>query len=144
MVENIVSVISAVVGTVGFSFMLRLRKNRLPIIALSTAICYSVYLAALALGFEDFIANFFAALFAAFASEFFARRCKAPVTVFLIPTILPLVPGARLYYTIESLFQSDFPMATEHFAALAFTIGAILFGIIIVNTVMKCLKSLSH
>lgn len=143
MVENIITVLSAVVGTVGFSFMLRLRKNRLPIIAVSTALCYSVYLLALHFALEDFIANFIASLFAAFASEFLARRFKAPVTVFLTPTILPLVPGSSLYYTIEALFKSDLTMAGVHFSALVFTIGAILFGIIIVNTIMKCIRNYS-
>lgn len=144
MVGNIIAVLSAVIGTVGFSFMLRLRKNRLPVIAVSTALCYSVYLFGLYLNLEDFMANFLASLFAAFASEFLARRFKAPVTVFLTPTILPLVPGSSLYYTIEALFKSDFSMATLHFSALAFTIGAILFGIIIVNTIMKCIRNYSE
>lgn len=137
MVENIITVIAAVVGTVGFSFMLRLRKHRLPIIAVSTAICYSIYLLGIYLSFEDFISNFLATVFAAFASEFLARKFKAPVTVFLIPTILPLVPGSSLYYTIEAVFKSDFNASLIHFAALCSTIGAILLGIITVNTIMK-------
>ncbi|MBQ7875988.1 MAG: threonine/serine exporter family protein [Clostridia bacterium] len=141
MVENIIAVISAVVGTVGFSFMLRLRKHRLPIIAVSTALCYSVYLLGLYLSLEDFISNFLASVFAAFASEFLARKIKAPVTVFLIPTILPLVPGSNLYYTIEAVFKSDFDTALTHFAALGRTIGAILLGIITVNTIMKFIRN---
>lgn len=141
MVENIVAVISAVVGTVGFSFMLRLRKHRLPIVAVSTALCYSVYLLGDYLSLADFISNFLASLFAAFASEFLARKFKAPVTVFLIPTILPLVPGSNLYYTIEAVFKSDFVTALTHFSALCMTIGAILLGIITVNTIMKCIRN---
>ncbi len=141
MVENIIAVISAVVGTVGFSFMLRLRKHRLPIIAVSTALCYSVYLLGVYLSFEDFISNFLASVFAAFASEFLARKIKAPVTVFLIPTILPLVPGSSLYYTIEAVFKSDFDTALTHFSALGMTIGAILLGIITVNTIMKFIRN---
>ena len=141
MVENIIAVISAVVGTVGFSFMLRLRKHRLPIIAVSTALCYSVYLLGLYLSLEDFISNFLASVFAAFASEFLARKIKAPVPVFLIPTILPLVPGSNLYYTIEAVFKSDFDTALTHFAALGRTIGAILLGIITVNTIMKFIRN---
>ena len=141
MVANIISVLSAVVGTVGFSFMLRLRLNRLPIIAVSTALCYSVYLLAIYFSFADFVANFLASIFAAFASEFLAKHVKAPVTVFLTPTILPLVPGSHLYYTIEAFFQSNFDKALYHFTALGRTIGAILLGIITVNTIMKCIKN---
>lgn len=141
MVENIISVLAASLGTVGFSLMLRLRRNRLPIVAVSTAICYSLYLLALHFSMADFVANFLASVFAAFASEFLARRVKAPVTVFLLPTILPLVPGASLYYTIESFFRSDFGRALYYFSALGRTIGAILLGIITVNTIMKCIHN---
>ncbi len=141
MVENIIAVLAAVLGTVGFALMLRLRKHRLPVIALSTGLCYSVYLLALHFSLADFIANFLATLFAGFASEFLAKYVKAPVTVFLIPTILPLVPGASLYYTIESFFQSDFDKALFYFTALGRTIGAILLGIVTVNTIMKCIKN---
>lgn len=137
MVENIIAVLSAVAGTVGFSFMLRLRMSRIPIIAVSTALCYAIYLLCLHFSLADFVSNCIASVFAAFASEFLARKLKAPVTVFLTPTILPLVPGSSLYYTIEALFQSNFNTALTHFAALGRTIGAILLGIITVNTIMK-------
>lgn len=144
MVENIISVVAAVIGTVGFALMLRLRYERLPVIALSTALCYSIYLFALHLGMADFMANLLASLFAAFASEFLAKKIKAPVTVFLTPTILPLVPGASLYYTIESFFKNELRLALGHFSSMGRTIGAILLGIVIVNTIMKCIRNIKE
>ncbi len=141
MVENIIGVLSAVIGTVGFSFMLRLRKERLPVIAVSTALCYSIYLLCLHLEVADLMANFIASLFAASASEFLAKHIKAPVTVFLTPTILPLVPGSSLYYTIEAFFRGELKNALMYFSALGRTIGAILLGIVVVNTIMKCIRN---
>lgn len=141
MVESIIGVLAAVIGTVGFSFMLRLRKERLPVIAVSTALCYGIYLLCLHFKIADLMANFIASLFAAFASEFLAKRIKAPVTVFLTPTILPLVPGSSLYYTIEAFFRGELNNALTNFAALGRTIGAILLGIVIVNTIMKCIRN---
>ena len=87
------------------------------------------------------MANFIDALFAAFAAEFLAKFIKAPVTVFLTPTILPLVPGSSLYYTIEAFFQGDLKNALLYFSALGRTIGAILLAIVIVNTIMKCIRN---
>ena len=141
MVENIITIIAAAVGTVGFALMLRLRHDRLPVIAVSTALCYSIYLIAIHFNCADFIANFIASLFATYASEFLAKHLKAPVTVFLIPTILPLVPGGSLYYTIEAFFQSEFDRALSYFASTGRTIGAILLGIITINTIMKCIRN---
>lgn len=141
MVENIILVAAAVLGTVGFALMLRLRLDRLPYISVSTAMCYSLYLLVVHFSVPDFMATFAASLFAASASEFMARRLKAPVTVFLTPTILPLVPGASLYYTIEAFFQGHLALALTYFAALGRAIGAILLGIVTVNTIMKCIRN---
>ncbi|MGM9552130.1 MAG: threonine/serine exporter family protein [Clostridia bacterium] len=143
MVENIILVIAAVMGTIGFSLMLRLRFDRIPIIAVSTALCYTVYLIFIHFGFDDFIANLTASIFAAFASEFLAKTIKAPVTVFLTPTILPLVPGSFLYYTINAFFRGEFRDALRYFIIMGKTIGAILLGIVIVNTIMKCVRNYS-
>ena len=139
MVDCIIPVIASVVGTVGFSLMLRLKHDRLPVIAVSTALCYSVYLLALYFNTPDFTANFLAALFAGFVSEFLAKKIKAPVTVFLTPTILPLVPGSTLYYTIEAFFRGELREALQFFASTGRTICAILLAIVIVNTIMKCI-----
>ncbi len=141
MVENIIAVLAAVLGTVGFSLMLRLKHERLPVIAVSTALCYSIYLLCIHFNMAAFMANFLAALFAGFISEFLAKRIKAPVTVFLTPTILPLVPGSTLYYTIEAFFHGEFSDALHYFAQTGSTIGAILLGIVIVNTIMKCVRN---
>jgi len=48
----------------------------------------------------DAAAVFFAALFICLMAETAARLIKTPATVFVIPSIIPLVPGVRLYRTI--------------------------------------------
>ena len=41
-------------------------------------------------------------------SEFFARKLKMPATIFLIPGLVPLVPGAGMYYTMYYLIQQQY------------------------------------
>lgn len=140
MVEYLIDILASVVGTVGFCLFLRLRKHRLPIIAISTALCYAVYLAFFHFTENDFLSITVASLFAAIASELLAKYIKAPVTVFLLPTVLPLVPGAMLYYTISSFFQGEYREALHFFGATGRAIGGILIGIITVSTISKCIK----
>ena len=45
------------------------------------------------LGYTSFVSNFCATISLALASEFSSRIFKQPVTVFVIPGIVPLVPG---------------------------------------------------
>ncbi len=141
MVDILINIFSAVLGTIGFCFMLRVRKHRLPSIAISTAVCYSCYLLVYHFTQTDFISITTASIVAAISAELLARFLKAPVTIFLIPTILPLVPGAKLYYTIESFFQGEMRVAMGFFSGLGRDIGAILIGIILVSTISKCIKN---
>lgn len=53
---------------------------------------------------------FFAAVTAAVLSEIAARVFKAPVKVFLLVAIVPLVPGANLYHTMQYLIEGDTSM----------------------------------
>lgn len=141
MVENITSIIVAVIGTMGFCLFLRVRKHRLPVIAVSTALCYGIYLASLYIMHSNNISIFIASVSAAVVSEIFARCFKAPVTVFLIPTILPMIPGAALYYTVDALFRSEMQTFLEYLALTGKTIGAMLLGITTVTAIVKTIRN---
>ncbi len=56
-----------------------------------------------------------AAFVATLVITFLARACavsrKAPVTIFLIAGIFPLVPGVGIYYTAYYFIMSDFVLA---------------------------------
>ena len=55
------------------------------------------------------MATFFAALPLTLACRLFAIRFRAPVTLFLLCGIFPLVPGAGIYYTALLLFAGPGP-----------------------------------
>lgn len=40
-------------------------------------------------------------------SELAAKVAKAPATIFLIPGLIPLVPGSYVYYMMSALVQND-------------------------------------
>ena len=51
--------------------------------------------------------NLFPALFATVYAEVMARAVKAPATPILACSIIPLVPGGKLYYTTYYFVTSD-------------------------------------
>ncbi len=74
-----------------------------------------------------------AAALTALYAEMMARWKKAPVTIFLIPSVLPLIPGSNLYYavsaavqdrTAEAIFQGS--LTLQYTAAIA--LGCSLTG----------------
>lgn len=62
----------------------------------------------------DFSPSFIASAFAATYAEVLARKLKAPATLFLIPAVVPLVPGSGLYYTISYAVQGDLEVSAGY------------------------------
>ncbi|HIQ98792.1 MAG TPA: threonine/serine exporter family protein [Candidatus Scybalocola faecavium] len=58
------------------------------------------------------IATFIAVMAVTLLARIFAVVRKAPVTIFLVPGIFPLVPGVGIYYTSYYFIISEFSMAS--------------------------------
>ncbi len=55
----------------------------------------------------EILSNFYGALGLALASEILARKCKTPVTTFLVCALIPLVPGGGMYRTMLAAIRGD-------------------------------------
>ena len=84
-------------------------------------------------GAESF-AYFSAAFAVAALSEFCAVAVKCPATVFLIPGLIPLVPGGGMFQTMRAFVQGDPDTA----AGIGFTTlaaaGAIVLGLAVASS----------
>ena len=103
----VVQIITAAIGTLGFSIYFRVSEKNVFASTLGGALGWGVYLLVDKIGGILFLSNFVAALFVYLYSEFFASRLKAPANIFLIPGIIPLLPGNALYYMMSGLVQGD-------------------------------------
>ena len=61
---------------------------------------------------SDIFQCFIATVVVSIYSEILARKCKAPTTCFQIVSILPLVPGGGIYYTMESVSYTHLTLPT--------------------------------
>ncbi|MGI6070094.1 MAG: threonine/serine exporter family protein [Blautia sp.] len=104
---------------------------------LAGALGWTTYIVVREICGNGMLVMFFAALLVALASHLFARSCKAPVTVFLITGILPLVPGVGVYRIVYYLLAGDNPMAGYYFIYTLQMAGMIAVAILIMDTVFK-------
>ena len=107
----IIMLITAVLGTLGFSILFYIRPRHLPLACLGGLLTCGIYLLSDHLVGGDFLPNVAAAFIGAVYSELLARKCRTPVSVFTTPCVIPLVPGSMLYRTMSSLVQSDYAAA---------------------------------
>lgn len=88
-------------------------------------------------GNGDMLNMFVAAFAVAIASHLFARFCKAPVTIFLIPGILPLVPGVGVYRIAYYMIQESTAVAGYYLMYTLQMAGMIAVAILIADTFFK-------
>lgn len=99
----VLQIVMAGIGAMGFSVLFNIRGYKVVLCSIGGALAWSVYLICVENGMEIFTALFVAAIAAADSSELLARVVKAPVLLFLVPILIPLIPGSDLYYMMSFL-----------------------------------------
>jgi len=73
----------------------------------------------------------------AITAHILARILKTPVTLFLIPGIICLVPGGGMYQIVQSFIDNNTVMTQHYFFETLQIAGAIALGIFIVDTFFR-------
>lgn len=138
----------AAAGAVGFAVLFNVRGQKLFWIALGGAGGWGVYQLALQETKGVFSALLLATLAVALLSEGLARAKKAPVLLFLVPMLIPLIPGGDLYYAMESLVQGAQQTFWQRVQLVLLEAGAIALGILCVasgvNVVQQLLRNIKQ
>ncbi|MCI8526061.1 MAG: threonine/serine exporter [Oscillospiraceae bacterium] len=102
-----VQLLTAFLGAMGFAILYHIRGIRLWAASLGGLLSWGFYLWVEHLGGSVLIVNILAAAFSAAYAEVLARILKSPATIFVIPAVIPLVPGGALYYAMYSAVTGD-------------------------------------
>ena len=90
-----------------FAILFACPRRLLPYCALVGGAGWLVYELAVLLGADSTTASLLAVIPLTLLTRVLAILLKAPVTVFLLPGIFPLVPGAGIYYTAYYFLQGE-------------------------------------
>lgn len=122
----------AAIGTIAFSVLFFVPKKDYVFCGLCGGAGWGVYSLLTKAGTSPEEATFFATLAVIFLSRLFAVMERCPVTLFLIPGIFPLVPGAGVYWTSYYIVTDNLSLALRTgFSAVKVAV-AIVLGIIFV------------
>ena len=122
--ETVVSLISALLGSLGFALIFHVNRRFLATASLGGMLAWGVYLLISGVAAGLFLPTFAASAFACVWSETLARIKKTPANQYLIVGLLPLIPGSSLFYAMQSLMQQDAVQARAHGFELAmYTLG---------------------
>ena len=127
---ELIQIITATVGSLGFGILFNVREKRLIAVAIGGGVAWALYLlffsATESLGISYFLVSLIVSLY----GEIMARCFKCPALLFISPSLIPLVPGASLYYTMSHALSQN----TESFISSGLTTvvaaSALAIGII--------------
>ena len=135
--------IYAFIATIGFAIFLSAPKSTLISSGFVGGFGWSVFYYLVKLTENSILSNFIAALLVSYISEILARKLKQPAIIFIIPGIIPLVPGLGMYNTMLYLVQKDYNNAIAKGADVLFVGGAISLGILVITSLVKTLHIIS-
>lgn len=136
----IIKIIVSFVISLAFGVLLEVPKKFLLHVSIIGAFGRFIYILLTENEHSIVFATFVATTVIAILSHTLARIVKAPVTVFLIAGILPLVPGMGMYNIVYYFLKSDIRLASEATLATFMVAGAIALAIFIVDSVFKVSK----
>ncbi len=127
--------IAVYIACTGFFILFNVHDWGSLLCAAGGTLTWLVYLFCHSLGCDIFAMNFFAAAVAAVYAESMARARKYPVTSYLVISIVPLLPGAGIYYTMAMALGGSMQQALHKGMETAGVAGSIAAAILLVSTV---------
>ena len=111
--------IAAGLGTIAFALMFRVRKRHFVDCGVMGTITWLAYMICIKIWNNEAIAVFVSGFAAVLASRVLAVLRRCPATVFLMTSLIPLLPGISLYRTIYYLLMGS-AQISMHFGKLCF------------------------
>ena len=133
MQNPIIMLITAALATLGFSILFYIHPRRLVVATLGGVLTTGIYLLGVHFIGGELFPNLLGALVGAGFSEIMGRLTKVPVPIYMVPCVIPLVPGGALYETMFSFVTGNYDAAaTAGMRTLQIALG-IAGGIVIAS-----------
>lgn len=144
MKDALIQILMGGLGTLGFNILFHIRGRKLLLATLGGVISWSVFLAFAPVFPSEAIRYFLASAVITVYAEVLARLEKTPTTTFLVPSVVPLIPGSALYYTMNYALNQQWPaFGKQAFYTLELAV-ALALGIIAVTTASRLARTATY
>jgi len=128
----VIKLIAVTVATIGFALIFGVPSKYYSYCGLIGGVGWMICEVSLMNRIGETAAVFIATLGVILLSRWFAVRKRCPVTIFLISGIIPLVPGAGIYWAAYYIVSNQLELAAECGFEAAKAVVAIVLGIVFV------------
>lgn len=128
------------IASLGFALIFNAPKRSILPACLVGGISWVVYEFLQVQNCNYIFSAFLAAFIIGILGEVFSRRLKNPATLFILPGLIPLVPGAGMYYSMNYLIAQNYNSFIAVGAKTFFTAVALSIGIVASSIFSKSLR----
>jgi uncharacterized membrane protein YjjB (DUF3815 family) len=130
-------VIVSLVASFGFGIIFNIKGKKLIFAAIGGGLSWFFYLYLMQNGMSTILSLFISSIIFSIYSEICARYLKTPVTTLIVCALIPLVPGAGMYYTMHETVLGNVKGAVELGLNTLASAGTLALGVIFVSTITK-------
>lgn len=134
---ELVEILSGTVSSFFFGILFNMHGKRLWVGTLGGFLSWTAYILFEELTGSEVMSYFLVAIFVTVYSEVMARVVKSPTTAFIIASLIPLIPGSSLYYTMRYALGSNFDLFKSKALSTLELAAALAIGVIIASAVAK-------
>jgi uncharacterized membrane protein YjjB (DUF3815 family) len=120
--------------TIGFCLQLNAPRRQMILASVIGGVGMFSLMGGPALGYGSLFTSFFGTCLIAILAEIASRAGQDATTIFIIPGIIPFVPGLGLYESMSAILANDITLGIEKGASTLLAAGSIAMALIVVAT----------
>ncbi|MBQ9784115.1 MAG: threonine/serine exporter family protein [Clostridia bacterium] len=136
---EILQIITGFLGALGFAILYNIRGKKLCFAAFGGFLSWALFVLLKFAMENEALRYFIVAVTLSIYAEIMARLLKTPTTTFLITSLIPLIPGGSLYYTMTSAFAGNLEGFTSRGMYTLQLSVALALGIVLTSALTKIL-----
>jgi uncharacterized membrane protein YjjB (DUF3815 family) len=142
--SQIISFLVVTVGCIGFGILVNIPRKDLFPAAATGATAWIFYEFLTYSDVSKAAAAFLATCLVALLSEILSRLNKEAATIYVIPGIIPLVPGAGAYYTMTNFINANYDQALIFARDTLFAAGSIALALLVMGSFTRIYISIKE
>ncbi|MGN0704883.1 MAG: threonine/serine exporter family protein [Lentihominibacter sp.] len=144
MMNLAVQFLLAMFATCGFCIIFRVPVNKIIWCMLIGGFGWVAYQLGLYYGNSPAVSCFIGSCVVGILSNVASRFIREASTIFIIPSIICLVPGSNIYYTMESLLHENTGEFASHVTTTLLMAGTIAAGLLITGSITQMIRSIAR
>ncbi len=139
MMQSLLQIISAFVGTLAFGILFNIRGKKLWLAAVGGMLSWTLFLLLGQVTDSEIFRFFIVSVIISAYAESLARLLKTPAVTFSIVSLVPLIPGSGLYYSMAYALAGNGANFTEKAVHTLGLATALSLGIVLVSALSRSL-----